>query len=435
MSGGSPIRRRLLVSFMLLAAGLGLTMGMVGLLSYDRLGAHLVDWYARPVMNALIEAEERSRRAEDRGRHNNLVYGADLANLMDLQFRVGKQIPREWHSLEPGLHFFDRMENFVFLEEHKGVRYALSGHTGLLVTIKAQLTRVLGLCAGLGLGVAALLAVLLSRRLTGQLTDLTRTVSRCPVPRAGGDYPGLPPLPQVALDDEVGVLARAIASREEALRRFVQRESFFTGDVSHELRTPLTVMQGGLEVLELQLERLPGSERCAPTVERLQRTVRDMSATVGILLLLARRPENIALEPVDLALLVRDTAQGQDCFSLELPESREAQAQPALAGIVVKNLLDNARLYSENGRVAVRLDEHVLQVRNAGRIPEDLDIFARGVRARARGDATPGGSGLGLSLVRRACEQLGWSVSYRHSGENETLFEVCFAPDSDGERV
>ena len=80
MSGGSPIRRRLLVSFMLLAAGLGLTMGMVGLLSYDRLGAHLVDWYARPVMNALIEAEERSRRAEDRGRHNNLVYGADLAN-------------------------------------------------------------------------------------------------------------------------------------------------------------------------------------------------------------------------------------------------------------------------------------------------------------------------------------------------------------------
>ena len=411
MSGGSPIRRRLLVSFMLLAAGL---------------------WYARPVMNALIEAEERSRRAEDRGRHNNLVYGADLANLMDLQFRVGKQIPREWHSLEPGLHFFDRMENFVFLEEHKGVRYALSGHTGLLVTIKAQLTRVLGLCAGLGLGVAA---VLLSRRLTGQLTDLTRTVSRCPVPRAGGDYPGLPPLPQVALDDEVGVLARAIASREEALRRFVQRESFFTGDVSHELRTPLTVMQGGLEVLELQLERLPGSERCAPTVERLQRTVRDMSATVGILLLLARRPENIALEPVDLALLVRDTAQGQDCFSLELPESREVQAQPALAGIVVKNLLDNARLYSENGRVAVRLDEHVLQVRNAGRIPEDLDIFARGVRARARGDATPGGSGLGLSLVRRACEQLGWSVSYRHSGENETLFEVCFAPDSDGERV
>ena len=145
--------------------------------------------------------------------------------------------------------------------------------------------------------------------------------------------------------------------------------SFFTGDVSHELRTPLTVMQGGLEVLELQLERLPGSERCAPTVERLQRTVRDMSATVGILLLLARRPENIELEPVDLALLVRDTAQGQDCFSLELPESREVQAQPALAGIVVKNLLDNARLYSENGRVAVRLDEHVLQVRNAGRIP------------------------------------------------------------------
>ena len=41
------------------------------------------------------------------------------------------------------------------------------------------------------------------------------------------------------------------AAREEALQRFVLRESNFTGDVSHELRTPLTVMQGGLEILEL----------------------------------------------------------------------------------------------------------------------------------------------------------------------------------------
>ena len=50
------------------------------------------------------------------------------------------------------------MGNFVFLVEHEGVRYALGGHTGLLVTIRAQLGRVLGLCAGLSLGVAALLA-------------------------------------------------------------------------------------------------------------------------------------------------------------------------------------------------------------------------------------------------------------------------------------
>ena len=234
---------------------------------------------------------------------------------------------------------------------------------------------------------------------------------------------------EVTLPDTVRVIDSAAFYNCRKLRRIR------LGKAADSFGSDLFTNCRSLEVLELQLERLPGSERCAPTVERLQRTVRDMSATVGILLLLARRPENIELEPVDLALLVRDTAQGQDCFSLELPESREVQAQPALAGIVVKNLLDNARLYSENGRVAVRLDEHVLQVRNAGRIPEDLDIFARGVRARARGDATPGGSGLGLSLVRRACEQLGWSVSYRHSGENETLFEVCFAPDSDGERV
>lgn len=115
---------------------------------------------------------------------------------------------------------------------------------------------------------------------------------------------GLAPIPLTGLDDEVGVLARAIAAREEALQRFVLRESNFTGDVSHELRTPLTVMQGGLEILELQLQKLPQAESLAPVVQRLLRTTARMSNTVRTLLMLARRPEEIEFQTLDCSALL-----------------------------------------------------------------------------------------------------------------------------------
>ena len=101
----ASIRRRMLAAFVLLALGMGLTLGLVGLFSYDRLGEYLVSWHARPVMEALIEAERRAWEAEDRGRRN-LYYGEDLAAAMHWRFLVGKQIPPAWEELPDGLHFF-----------------------------------------------------------------------------------------------------------------------------------------------------------------------------------------------------------------------------------------------------------------------------------------------------------------------------------------
>lgn len=297
MRQGASIRRRMLAAFVLLALGMGLTLGLVGLFSYDRLGAYLVSWHARPVMEALIEAERRAWEAEDRGRRN-LYYGEDLAAAMHWRFLVGKQIPPAWEELPDGLHFFKQMEEFVLLVRRNGVVYALSGRTRRVPGPEGRLGGLLLLCAAAGLAVAVLLAVLLSRRLTRPLSRLTGAVES----RDPRDPAAVTPVPPdiLGLEDEVGVLARALAAREADLQRFVRRESFFTGDVSHELRTPLTVMQGGLEILELRLAALSetsGNAELMAVVERLSRTTARMSATVRTLLLLARRPKILNAGP------------------------------------------------------------------------------------------------------------------------------------------
>ncbi|WP_304473318.1 HAMP domain-containing sensor histidine kinase [uncultured Desulfovibrio sp.] len=463
------IRGRMLAAFALLALGLGLTLGLAGLLSYDRLGAYLVGWHARPVMEALMEAERRAWAAEDRGRRH-IYYGEDLAAAMHWRFLAGKQVPPAWERLSDGLHFFGGMEEFVLLVRRDGVTYALSGHTGMLQPMKARLGGVLLVCALAGLAVAVLLAVLLSRGLTRPLSRLTSAVEGRDR-REPGTFTPLPP-DLVNLNDEVGVLARALAAREAELRDFVRRESFFTGDVSHELRTPLTIMQGGLEILELRLASLPGAAgaELAPLLERLTRTTASMAATTRTLLLLARRPEALEREALDMGAalhaLIREDArggllrlagqeapgQGRACppqeggpvlLFADMASDVWSLGQKELARIVFKNLLDNARRYTENGRVYLRLTPGMLEVRNGGRIPENLDIFARGVRGPARQERQEGhssdlgasaGSGLGLSLVLRACEHLGWRLE-RHTAapEAETVFRVLFPPFSAAE--
>lgn len=485
MRGRVSIRRRMLAAFVLLALGLGLTQGLVGVLSYDRLGEYLMGWHARPVMEALIEAEKRAWEAEDRGR-GKLYYGEDLAAAMHWRFLVGKQIFPEWRDLPDGLHFFDRKEAFVLLVRRDGVQYALSGDIGVFQSLKRRLGGLLLLCAMAGLAVAVLLAVVLSRRLTGPLSRLTQAVeSRFfenppPVPagaqsRSEGARAGdpalasLPPIPAslTQLEDEVGVLARALAAREKALRRFVLRESFFTGDVSHELRTPLTVMQGGLEILELRLAALPGGAELTPVVERLLRTTARMTATVRTLLLLARHPGEIEFRALDCSLLLRGLllemeregllrmapeqspeddarscfhnffAHGPALLHAHIEGNVRTRGQRELGLIVFKNLLDNARQYTENGRVFVTLAAGELIVRNGGRISGDLDIFARGVSGRSKAEGA--GSGLGLSLAQRACERLGWRLE-RLPADNaaplgETSFCVTFPPLSEGENA
>lgn len=328
---GTVFARRILVAFVFLALGMGTALSIVGHLSFDYLGTYLVGWHARPVMETLIEAEKRAWEAEDSGR-DQLYYGEDLATAMHWTFLVGKQVSPQWRDLPDGLHFVENDAEFVLIERRDGVEYMLRGGTGGFQALKDRLNGILLLCALAGLAVAVLLAVVLSRRLTDPLRRLTLAVegrpaagmnrmaagseaARDPDSAMRADPPGdramtvlVTPadIPMTDMDDEVGVLARAIAAREEALWRFVQRESHFTGDVSHELRTPLTVMQGGLEVLELRLERLQQGEDLAPVVSRLLRTTGRMSDTVRTLLLLARRPEEIQFQVLDCAALLRE---------------------------------------------------------------------------------------------------------------------------------
>jgi signal transduction histidine kinase len=90
------------------------------------------------------------------------------------------------------------------------------------------------------------------------------------------------------------------------------------------------------------------------------------------------------------------------------------------------NLLDNALVHSESGKVAVsvrRLTSEVeIRVENEGRISTHVQsrLFGRFVTTRA----DRGGTGLGLAIVRAVAEAHGGRAELCHAGPPTVVFRI-----------
>jgi signal transduction histidine kinase len=97
-----------------------------------------------------------------------------------------------------------------------------------------------------------------------------------------------------------------------------------------------------------------------------------------------------------------------------------------MAACVVSNLVGNAVRNTDKGRIDVRLeaDRIVVQDTGSGIAARDLQqIFERRYRS-----PHSGGLGLGLYLVKRICDRLGWRVEVQSAPGAGARFDVLFSP-------
>lgn len=214
--------------------------------------------------------------------------------------------------------------------------YLLADAAPLLVVSKLirEVGGVLAAVAAGLIGLALLLAYLLSKRLVLPLQDLARQVR------------GIAPGREVALDacrrpDEIGYLAGRLAATFAELHAALAREHDFTRDVSHELRTPLTVMKNTfVKAGSRPLDR--------DELAQLRAGVEEIGTTIEVLFALARA-ECVADEVFDLRGCVEDSllrlmdgGPGGVRLELELPERLEVAGSRHLAALLLNNCLGNA---------------------------------------------------------------------------------------------
>ena len=204
--------------------------------------------------------------------------------------------------------------------------------------------------------------------------------------------------------------------RERRLQSQKEQLDEFAGVVSHDLRNPLNVAQGRAELLAENCE----SEHLTPIIRSLDRMEEIISDT----LTLARQgqivsdPESMELSDlVDACWQNVRTEQG----SIEMEDGITIRGDSSRLQHVFENLFRNA-LQHGGPDVTVRIGriDHGIYFEDDGPgIPEDAreNVFDTGHSSRS------GGTGFGLTIVRRIAEAHGWQVRIVDGTDGGARFE------------
>jgi len=229
---------------------------------------------------------------------------------------------------------------------------------------------------------------------------------------------------------ELEVIASAVNDYIERNRQFIERERVFISSASHELRTPIATITGAVELV-LEHPDLP--PRTRQQLQRVHTTAAGMEQLIHLLLLLARDPARLAAlsEPVQLTALLPEIvadhhylATGKELqFRIEAADDCVIQAPVGMVQAALGNLVRNAIENSDCGVITLTLSTQAVVTMDDpghGMHPDEVAALyaktARGTRNQR--------SGIGLDLIQRLCEHLGWRLtihSHPGSGTRVTL--------------
>ena len=234
------------------------------------------------------------------------------------------------------------------------------------------------------------------------------------------------------LEHRVGERTAALAAVTDALKEADRRKDEFLAMLAHELRNPLAPIRTAVQLLRLKELSDPQRASARDIIERqvehlvtLIDDLLDVSRITRGMIALQREPVLIAAIVARAVETVRPAidARGHRLV-LEMPdELLSVDGDKTRLVQVVANVLHNAAKFMEpGGAIALQVardgGEAVIAVTDTGvgisaeLLPTVFELFTQGQRA----EASHGGLGIGLALVRRLTEMHGGTVRAESDG-------------------
>jgi len=265
-----------------------------------------------------------------------------------------------------------------------------------------------GLCALL---LGWLIARFVSNRILVPISQLTKSVRSISLGK--GDF-----CHNYHASDEIGELVKTLDSQLEQIADFTLREREFKSHASHELRTPATVIKGAVEILKQRVDR--GDDKLLQPLGRIERALEDIRTLIDSFLLLARQEQDPGAEEMcGLPMVVKEVADAHGYLLEGKPvqvrvrteEGGSVRCPMSMVTIALGNLVRNAFQYTTTGEVEIIS------------LPDRVRVHDTGPGF----DAVETRSGLGLTIVRRICERMGWRLEVSSTPEKGTQAELIFS--------
>ncbi|WP_395373368.1 sensor histidine kinase [Marinicella sp. W31] len=212
--------------------------------------------------------------------------------------------------------------------------------------------------------------------------------------------------------DEVGLLAQELQTAMDEVQQSAQREFEFNRGISHELRSPLQVAQNAVELLSMDT-----ATNNNPPFKRLQRSVEHMQRiTEAFLWLASGRSADTSTHALEvLNALKQSYTESHPEYRIEVQTEQSNEVTlpvpTSVFNIIMENLLRNAVQHGDVGLITCVLSTEEIRVSNPALSEQ----------------SSQRGFGVGLIIVRRICEQLGWTLELQQQ-QQQTIAQINIKP-------
>ncbi len=296
--------------------------------------------------------------------------------------------------------------------------------------------------ASFGMVLSVLIALILVRRITVPVSEMTRVAEEISHGNYSARIRRLPRNELGSLGDAINRLAEAVQaniSRREKLEK-IRRE--FSSNISHELKTPLTSIKGYVDtLLEGAIDDQQNNMRFLRIINsNVERMVSLVTESLNLATIEAN--EDITeLEPVDWRPIIQEAVNRHEIrmkdkgiqFESIVPEQKLIVKGDRKAMFhILDNLLQNAVSYTpSSGRVTLNVTASSsfteISVRDTGIGISKADqsrIFERFYRVDAARSRNEGGTGLGLAIVKHLVIQIQGTIRVDSSLNEGSVFTV-----------
>lgn len=216
--------------------------------------------------------------------------------------------------------------------------------------------------------------------------------------------------------DEFQELNQAVISMSSRVKSDYKDLKTFTENASHELLTPIAVINSKLDSL-LQTDNF--TQQQSKLLNDLYGAVSRLTKLNHSLLLLVKIENHLVRgnEKIDLRREVEELiTQFEEIFqdkglkvNCQLAD-KELNTNSYLINILLNNVLINAVRHNHNeGEIGIRLTKDALTIQNTG---TDVALQPEQMFKRFQKSAASDGSGLGLTISKQICENLGFELEY-----------------------
>ena len=239
-------------------------------------------------------------------------------------------------------------------------------------------------------------------------------------------------------DNELNEVVNSLQKNQDNMREFL-------GDASHELRTPLTVIKGYVELLSKN--KVVEPEKRTEYYGRVGREIERMQALINDLLLIAELEDQGPKEP-EIINFSREVAHmSNNLITLQPKRPIDSNIEPGIlvnlshnhAQQMLANIFSNLRRHTpEDSQVLISLiskgNKALLTISDAGSgLPDEvyktgIQYFQRFDRSRSRDS---GGSGLGMTIMKRIIENSDGSIVLRKSKFSGLEIEITLPINRD----